>query len=143
MNVSVQTVLTVLRSIAAVLERWATPPPRGTHTRVWNGLAYVEIAPDALRDWKFDHYAALWWVAIRTIVELLERQDGDLTPAQVAYLRSTFVGTAGSFQDFSIQPADDTAPHAERDNVELRRLSGRLRAELDRLARNAGPEDIR
>lgn len=127
MTSELQALLSTFRSIAAGLRRWASQSSPGA--LIWDGTAYVPSSPERTVG-LWDPYAALWCSKIETIVELLERQSCEPTAAQVAYLRSTFFGGMGSFQDFVLAP-ERNSREAEETNSRLAVLRERLYQQLN------------
>jgi hypothetical protein len=83
-----------LSDTAAVFAPFAKPPqPPGSKT--WNGKAYVIAESES----RFDPYAAMWWVRLTTIADLLERQVEPLSSDQRLYLERCLFGGMGSLND--------------------------------------------
>jgi len=72
-------------------------------SRVWNGTSYVKNEAKAREP---DPYALAWWMALRTIADLIEAQDSPLSTKQIAYLSNVLFGGMGSLNDLSFKNAD-------------------------------------
>jgi len=91
--------------------------------RSWDGMRYTEAESS-----QFDATAAKWWGILSATSEMLRRQDGSASPAQLDYLSRLLFGGMGSFIDFRINGTDgETA----KTNARLEQLAGALHSCLE------------
>jgi hypothetical protein len=99
-----------LRDVASELEPFTSELVPGTLH--WNGTSYAQTAPK-----NRDVFALVWWSALTSIADILERQAGPLTPDQIDYLNRKLCGGMGSFNDFRL---DSNAHGSDADVANLR-----------------------
>ena len=61
----------------------------------------------------------MWWSTLNEAADLLDAQEGPLSPKQIDHMRHQLFGGMGSFQDYSV----DTNKYGERAKDTNQRLS--------------------
>ena len=84
-----------LRALAEELQPFTQEVRSGA--RSWNGDAYVQSNPR-----QADPYALMWWSTLTEAADLIDTQDGVLSPRQTDHLRRRLFGGMGSFNDYCI-----------------------------------------
>lgn len=110
-------IIMLLNQAAEVLQPFTRSVQPGS--LVYDGNRYAPAPPQTP-----DPYALAWWSSIQTVVGLLDGLES-LTPRQLGYLRSSFCGSMGSFNDFSLD-ASHWGSDAEAANARLSMIRSAL-----------------
>jgi hypothetical protein len=85
-----------LRATANMLRPFISEHRAGT--RIWDGVTHRRA--DQSR--RVDPYALAWWSILKTMADLIERQNCELTKEQRDYVEHQRFGGTGSLLDFSL-----------------------------------------
>ena len=87
----------------------------------WDGSTYIK----ADKTKKPDPYALAWWSKLRTMADMLEAQESEITEKQKEYIRHELCGGMGSLSDFCLD-TEIPGNQAEEASKELHQATSQL-----------------
>ena len=108
-----------LRSAGEILKPFIESHDAGSQK--WDGSTYTK----ADKTKKPDPYALAWWSTLRTMADMLEAQESEITEKQKEYIQHELCGGMGSLSDFCLD-TEIPGKQAEEASKELHKATSRL-----------------